>query len=92
LSAVGANSDLGHGLTWPSSLRFVHVDEAGNLSPALREVFLPHRQAVLEAFLDGPVRRENFRNGSAQRSTLAAPEIAPDASVEMTIGGPRRTH
>ena len=92
LSTVDANSDLGHGLTWPRSLRFVHVDEAGNLSPALREVFLPHRQAVLEAFLNGPARRENFRNGSAQRSAIATPEIAPAASVEMTIGGPRRTH
>ena len=92
LSTVDANSDLGHGLTWPRSLRFVHVDEAGNLSPALREVFLPHRLAVLEAFLNGPARRENFRNGSAQRSAIATPEIAPAASVEMTIGGPRRTH
>jgi hypothetical protein len=82
LNTVGANSDLGHGLTWPRSLRFVHVDEAGNLSPALREVFLPHRQAVLENFLNSP----------AQRSAIAAPEVAPDASVEMTIGGPRRIH
>jgi hypothetical protein len=92
LSTVGANSDLGHGLTWPRSLRFVHVDEAGNLSPALREVFLPHRPAVLEAFLNGPAVLEAFLNGPAQRATIATPEGAPDASVEMTIGGPRRTH
>ena len=76
LSAFGANSDLGHELTWPFSLGFVHVDEAGNLSPALRDVFLPHRQAVLE----------NFLNGTALRVM-----IAPDASVELTIGGLRRT-
>jgi hypothetical protein len=79
LSTFGANSDLGHGLTWPRSLPlgFVHVDEAGNLSPALRDVFLPHRKAVLEDFL----------NGTALRAM-----VAPDASVELTIGGPRRTH
>jgi hypothetical protein len=79
LSTFGANSDLGHGLTWPFSLGFVHVNEAGNISPALRDVFLPHRKAVLEDFL----------NGTAIR---AAQRVAPDASVEMTIGGPRRTH
>jgi hypothetical protein len=77
LSTFGANSDLGHGLTWPFSLGFVHVDEAGNLSRALRDVFLPHRKAVLEDFL----------NGTALRAM-----VAPDASVELTIGGPRRTH
>jgi hypothetical protein len=82
LSTVDANSDLGDRLTWPRSLRFVHVNEAGNLSPALREVFLPHRHVLLEDFLNGP----------ALRGAIAAPEIAPDASVEMTIGGPRRTH
>jgi len=77
LSTFGANSDLGHGLIWPFSLGFVHVNEAGNLSPALRDVFLPHRKAVLEDFL----------NGTALRAM-----VARDASVAMTIGGPRRTH
>jgi hypothetical protein len=70
----------------------VHVDEAGNLSPALREVFLPRRQAVLENFLNGPARQENFLDSPAQRSAIAAPEVALDASVEMTIGGPRHVH
>lgn len=31
---------------------FVHVDERGSLSPALREVFLPARRANLQAFLE----------------------------------------
>ena len=74
-------SDLGHGLTWPFSLGFVHVNEAGNLSPALRDVFLPHRKRVLEDFL----------NGTAMRA-MTVQEVAPDVSVELTIGGPRRTH
>ncbi len=30
---------------WPRSLDFVHIDEFGNLSPALQDVFIPLRQA-----------------------------------------------
>jgi hypothetical protein len=36
---------------WPPSLRFVHIDEASNLSPALLTEFLPHRQQVMTDFL-----------------------------------------
>jgi hypothetical protein len=56
--------NLGGGLVWPSSLQFVHVSEAApenspeglrfRVSQALTNVFLPHRKAVLEAFLNGP--------------------------------------
>ena len=35
--------------SWPSTLGFVHVDEQRNISPALRDVFIPAR---LEAFVD----------------------------------------
>ena len=56
--------NLGGGLIWPSSLGFVHVSEAlretapdgtvrFQVSPALNNVFLPRRKAVLEAFLNG---------------------------------------
>lgn len=56
----GAN--LGGGLTWPGSLRFVHVSEqrmepspeGGNrfvISPALTRLFLPRRQRVMESYL-----------------------------------------
>jgi hypothetical protein len=56
--------NLGGGLAWPSSLGFVHVSEAQRetspeglarfvISPALTNVFLPRRKAVLEAFLNG---------------------------------------
>jgi hypothetical protein len=55
--------DLGGGLVWPASLGFVHVTEAARetvdgvqrfkISPALTNVFLPRRKAVLEAFLNG---------------------------------------
>ncbi|HEU4536661.1 MAG TPA: hypothetical protein VFS00_21195, partial [Polyangiaceae bacterium] len=55
--------NLGGGITWPSSLGFVHVSEAQTeageggprfaISPALTDVFLPRRKAVFEAFLNG---------------------------------------
>lgn len=57
----GAN--LGGGLQWPSSLGFVHVAESTEngpegqrfqISPALTNVFLPHRKAILEEFLNRP--------------------------------------
>lgn len=55
----GAN--LGGGLTWPPSLGFTHISEQTDpgpdgprhrISPALVTTFLPHRQAVLETFLN----------------------------------------
>ncbi|WP_141643822.1 hypothetical protein [Myxococcus llanfairpwllgwyngyllgogerychwyrndrobwllllantysiliogogogochensis] len=57
----GAN--LGGGLVWPPSGGFVHVGEQFDpapgpfgprfrISPALNAVFLPHRRAVLETFLN----------------------------------------
>lgn len=60
--------DLGDGITWPFSRRFVHVDESSGLEPgpdgsrwpisqALTDVFLPFRQKVLESFLTSRPRR-----------------------------------
>jgi hypothetical protein len=55
----GAN--LGGGITWPFSLRFVHISEQTEpgpdgprhrISPALTGTFIPHRKAVLETFLN----------------------------------------
>jgi hypothetical protein len=55
----GAN--LGGGMTWPSSLGFVHISEQTDpgpdgprfrISPALVNVFIPHRRAVFETFLN----------------------------------------
>jgi len=50
---------VGGGLTWPASANFVHSSELDdpadpgrfNISPALRDQFLPRRKQVLEAFL-----------------------------------------
>jgi hypothetical protein len=56
------NSDLGGGITWPSSLNFVQVSDletvacegsqrCAKLSPALEDDFLPARKANMETFL-----------------------------------------
>lgn len=64
---LSSGKSIGGGLVWPQSLGFVHVTEAATenspdgplgsqrfvISPALVNVLLPHRKAVLEAFL-GP--------------------------------------
>lgn len=46
------NKALGGGLTWPSSLGFVQIDESGALSDALLSKFLPRRKVVLEKFIN----------------------------------------
>ncbi len=51
---VTNNRSMGGGITFPSSRQFIHVDESGNISEALTDVFLPHRLTVLEAFLKDP--------------------------------------
>ncbi|MCA9625051.1 MAG: hypothetical protein KC731_38765 [Myxococcales bacterium] len=67
----GTHSNLGGGLTWPSSLGFVHVDEAGNVSPALSSTFLPHREQVLETFLRacGPAGISKSAPSSGSKTT-----------------------
>lgn len=42
---------LGCGSIWPQSLGVAHINEQGELSPALTDVFLPHRADVLTTFL-----------------------------------------
>ncbi|HEY0254148.1 MAG TPA: hypothetical protein VGC41_21615 [Kofleriaceae bacterium] len=53
VSTVGLEGQIGRGQTWPGTLPFIHVVDGG-FSPALRGVFLPYRQTVLDAFLCGP--------------------------------------
>ena len=69
---VSSNVDLGGGLRWPPSNGFTHVDERGQLSSALLDVFLPHRLGVLEGFI-------NARCGTARPSHAIDPR--------RTIGG-----
>jgi hypothetical protein len=47
---LDADQRIGCGLAWPDTPG-AHVDELGRLSPALVEVFLPHRAQVMTTFL-----------------------------------------
>jgi hypothetical protein len=40
-------------VVWPDSLLFVQINESSTLSPAILNVFLPHRSTVLTNFLNG---------------------------------------
>lgn len=48
---LGAERKIGCGMEWPASLGETHLDEKGNRSPALTEVFLPHRAEVMTKML-----------------------------------------
>ncbi len=48
---LGPERKLGCGLVWPETLDGVHIDEHGNRSPALQQVFLPQRAADLSDYL-----------------------------------------
>ncbi len=63
---IGEDRSIGCGLTWPDSIGQVHVTEKSELSPALTDVFLPHRAKVLETYLqacDIDAMFGNFQSG-----------------------------
>lgn len=69
---VSVGARLGGQLTWPGTQGFVHIDEAGGLSPALREVFIPHRITVLEDFIND---RETLLSRLGAEATLSGRPI-----------------
>ncbi|MGK3981481.1 hypothetical protein WME99_00480 [Sorangium sp. So ce136] len=82
---LSAGDSLGNNVTWPvedTPRRFVHVKEDGELSTALTDFFLPHREGVLEDFLaahaDG--------NTCSTPTTSAALAVESDEAVP-TLGG-----
>jgi hypothetical protein len=46
------SKNLGGGVIWPNSLGFVHVDELGNISPAISGTFLPARAAFMKSIVE----------------------------------------
>jgi hypothetical protein len=87
---LGRFADIGYGEAWPQlSQPFVQVSEVSfnkhgfryGISDALETKFLPHRAAVLEAFLNGRV---------APPSGAFARAGDGEAATNMTLGGPRR--
>ncbi|NTX60722.1 hypothetical protein HUA74_08625 [Myxococcus sp. CA051A] len=76
------SNGLGGGLTWPNSLGFTHISElteAGpegtrfRISPALENVFLPHRKAVFEEYLSRPRPCHNVCNPGNPIATHCSP-------------------
>ncbi|MDI1451029.1 hypothetical protein [Polyangium sp. 6x1] len=65
---LGPDRSLGCGLTFPSTLGEVHIDENGTLSEALTDVFLPRRAEVLSTYLkacDVAAIMNNFEQGES---------------------------
>lgn len=82
---LGPDRKIGCGAVWPDSLGEVHIDEAGKLSPALTDVFLPHRAAVLETFLkacEAPEDALNTDDGASTKKLFRG----------QTLGGGSTTH
>ena len=85
---LGEDRKIGCGMTWPESLGETHIDENGDLSPALRDVFLPHRADVITAFLQAC-------DETAIDDAFAPPKVpgssTKSAKFNASIGG-RSTH
>ena len=80
---LGPERSIGCGLTWPDSLGQTHVDEHGQLSPALKEVFLPRRAELMMKILqacttEGLVESVTDDNGFIETKSL---------DTRRTLGG-----
>jgi len=97
LSNGAPNNDLGAGITWPASLGFVHVTEQqteiidGNehflISPALTDVFVPHREGVFEQYLDDIACTE-CESLALEAGGPPAPMTAPFATRQSSTSEP----
>jgi len=85
---------LGGGLTWPSSLGFVHITERQTetgpdgprflISPALTGTFLPQRQAVLESYVSSPPIYSGVSVVGANRCLdISGGNSAPGGNVQI---------
>lgn len=102
--------DLGRGVESPFTLGFVHVTEERKedceddpsencfaISPALKEVFLPHRKTVMKGFLSGSTssaavtqeRRPLLDNQKLNALSLATRDFKPsqERHLPRTLGG-----
>ncbi len=59
---LGPERKLGCGVVWPTSLGGAHIDEMGKLSPALTDVLLPMRAAVMTTFVQACDMRSILMN------------------------------
>jgi hypothetical protein len=100
------SGDLGAGLPWAPSLGFVQISEEFTedgpfgprfpLSPQITDIFLPHREKVLEDFLATAA----CSNCDALKIKLFGPKIVDKHKFDppgpkapgLTLGGPPRSH
>lgn len=77
---------LGCGQTQPKSLGTTHIDEYGALSEALTRVYLPHRAAVFNTYLQACDRAAVDRNLQPLRSNLIIECFAAGTPISMADG------
>lgn len=83
---LGPERKIGCGVSWPASLGEVHIDESGKLSPALTDVFLPHRAQVLQDFLQACESQEDALTGDGKKGAKKIDRRG------QTLGGGSSTH
>jgi hypothetical protein len=76
-----AGRKLGCGSVWPRSLGETHINELGELSPALTDVFLPHRAEVLSTFLQAC----DVEKVEANLQFVPSPPIRPECFPAGTL-------
>lgn len=94
-----AGSDLGNNATWPASLGFVHIDEKGDLSPLLNDLFIPQRIKIAQQFKDNRTAFHQVKAlcpGEASiLESVATPNVTKlreQGSVDPRAYAPARTH
>ena len=83
---------MGGGLTWPASAIFVHSSDADDpldptrfdISPALRNTFLPHRKSILEGFLTTPQLAASFVSQSVPNVVTAGTSFSVTVTLKNT--------
>lgn len=90
------NQSLGGGITWPSSLGFVHVSEQATesgpdgprfvVSSALQNVFLPRRKVVFEDFLNRPAPPNDYTGDRKAEIVVFRPSDRT-MNVLRSVGG-----
>lgn len=82
---IGADRKLGCGMTFPETLGEVQIDEKGNRSPALRDVFLPHRANVMTTYLQACDEETIINSFSGTPNNGSAPSTR--SARPRTLGG-----
>jgi len=83
---IAADRKIGCGQVWPNSLGQAHIDEQGNLSDALTQVFLPYRAKVLSTYLQACDAQAIFMNQEPVREITIVECFAAGTLITMADG------